>query len=59
MLSSDRPSVSLSDSGFGATVRSPLAIWLAMLAVLRRLPVMVCIELTRSLISSFELCEIS
>ena len=55
MLSSDRPSVSLPESGFGVTVRSPLAIWSAMAAVLRRLPVITLIVSTRSLISSFVL----
>ncbi len=52
IASSERPKVSLSDSGFGCTVRSPCAIFSAMPAVARRLTVMAFIASTRSLISS-------
>jgi hypothetical protein len=55
MLLQREPSVSLSESGFGETVRSPLEIWLAMAAVLRRFAVMTLIVSTTSLISSLVL----
>ncbi|MNL47133.1 hypothetical protein D3C87_1699010 [compost metagenome] len=54
MRLSARPRVSLSERGSTCTVRSPLAIWSAMLAVLRRLAVMVLRASTRSLTSSAE-----
>ncbi len=49
------PSVSLSESGFGVTIRLPSAISVAMSAVLERLAVIRSIAVIRSLISSLDL----